>query len=220
MQQKGRLPVANKYMKITTGIVDIRARIRSKMTILYMSRTPNDTEDDWAFETKFDFIHGRALLSCFTDPRSVIRKAFDALAPGGYVEMQDGIFPMQYVGDEPVDSDLYKWNQLVTEGSHRSGRPWDNTLYFAQWMREIGFEDVEEKNFYWPTSPWPKGSYYKKVAAYFQKDILKGLEGISMKILTRFMGWSEENVRAFLVGVTRDFKDRSIHACLRMLVTP
>jgi hypothetical protein len=132
--------------------------------------------------------------------------------------MQDGIFPMKYVGEPPVDSDLYKWNELALEASRRSGRPWDNTLYYAEWMREIGFEDVVEKNFYWPTSPWPKGDYFKQVAIYFQEDMLNGLEGISMKVLTKFMGWTAEEVQALLVGVKRDFRDLSIHAYLRMWV--
>jgi Methyltransferase domain len=168
------------------------------------------------FSTKFNFIHGRALLSCFQNPAAVLRQAFDALTPGGYLEMQDGIFPMKYVGEPPVDSDLYKWNELVAEGARRSGRPWNNTLHYAEWMREIGFEDVVEKNFYWPTSPWAKGEYFKQVAIYFQEDMLNGLEGISMKVLTRFMGWTAEEVKALLVGVKRDFKDRSIHAYLSM----
>jgi hypothetical protein len=145
-----------------------------------------------------------------------LRKAFNALTPGGYLEMADGFFPMKYLGDPPVDSDLYKWNELVTEGARRSGRAWTNTPHYAQWMREIGFEEVVEKNFYWPTSPWARGEYMKRVAAYFQEDMLNGLEGISMKVLTGYMGWTAEKVRAFLVGVRRDFKDQSIHAYLSM----
>jgi hypothetical protein len=170
------------------------------------------------FPNKFDFIHGRALLSCFQNPEAVIQKAFDALAPGGYLEMQDGFFPMKYIGEPPVNSDLYKWNELVVECVAKSGRLWNNTLHYAKWMRDAGFEDVVEKNFYWPTSTWAKGEYYKKVATYFQEDMLNGVEGISMKIFTRFMGWTAEEVKAFLVGVKRDFRDRSIHAYLPMLV--
>jgi hypothetical protein len=150
------------------------------------------------------------------EPASVLRKAFDALTPGGYLEMQDGSFPMKYVGEPPVNSDLYKWNELVSEGARRSGRPWDNTQHYARWMREIGFEEVVEKNFYWPTSTWVKGDHLKQVATYCQLDLLNGLEGLSMKVLTGFMGWKADEVRAFIVGVRRDLKDRSIHAYFSM----
>ena len=50
----------------------------------------HDAEDTWDFGRSFDYIHGRALLSCFTDPKSIIQKAFDTLEPGGHLELQDG----------------------------------------------------------------------------------------------------------------------------------
>ncbi len=28
----------------------------------------DDAEDEWAFSTKFDYIHSRAVLTCFKDP--------------------------------------------------------------------------------------------------------------------------------------------------------
>ncbi|PMD34276.1 hypothetical protein L207DRAFT_588874 [Hyaloscypha variabilis F] len=49
----------------------------------------SDAEISWSFTEKFDFVHGRALLACFRDPRQVLSEAFDALAPGGYLELQD-----------------------------------------------------------------------------------------------------------------------------------
>jgi hypothetical protein len=60
----------------------------------------NDAEDEWNFSE---------------DPRSqMIQQAYKSLAPGGYLEIQDGSFPFKYVGDPPVDSAFYKWNQLVS----------------------------------------------------------------------------------------------------------
>jgi hypothetical protein len=49
----------------------------------------DDAEDDWVFPQKFDYIHGRTLATCFKEPLSVFKKAFEALAPGGWFEMQD-----------------------------------------------------------------------------------------------------------------------------------
>jgi hypothetical protein len=145
-----------------------------------------------------------------------MRQSFDHLEPGGYLEMQDGFFPMRYIGEPPVDSDIYKWNELIVEGARRARHPCTEASQYAQWMREIGFVDVVEKDFYWPSSTWAKGKHLKRIALLFQEDMLNGLEGISMRILTKAMGWSAEEVQAFLVGVKRDFQDRSIHAYLSM----
>jgi trans-aconitate methyltransferase len=52
----------------------------------------DDAEDEWHYSQPFNYIHGRAMFSCFKEPLSVFKKAFDALAPGGYLEMQEIYF--------------------------------------------------------------------------------------------------------------------------------
>jgi hypothetical protein len=174
-----------------------------------------DAEDPWQFPQKFDYIHGRAILSCFKDPFTVIKHAYNSLSPGGYLELQDGFFPFRYVGDVPKESALYKWNEIVEAGAAKSGRPWTNCQYYEKWMEEIGFKDVVEKRFYWPTNAWAKGAYYKTVAAWWQADLLQGLEAISLKVMG-LMGWEADKVREFLVDVKRDVQDTNIHAYLSM----
>jgi hypothetical protein len=139
----------------------------------------------------------------------VINEAFKALAPGGYLELQDGLFLFEYVGEPPVNSGVYRWGKLCVEGSTKIGRPWTNAVHYKRWMEEVGFEDVVEKDFYWPTSPWAKGKYYKQIAALFQADMLNGLEGVSLKVLG-VLGWSADEIRAFIVRVGKDLQDTSI----------
>ncbi|KAI8961508.1 S-adenosyl-L-methionine-dependent methyltransferase [Daldinia sp. FL1419] len=171
----------------------------------------DDAEDEWTFSEPFDFIHGRALMSCFNDPASVVKQGFKHLAPGGTMEFQDGLFPMNYVGDPPTESALYRWNQLMLEGVTRLGRSWSNAQNYYRYFEEAGFENIVEKRFYWPTSPWAKGRYYKTVAAYFQEDLLSGLEGISLRVLG-VLGMSLEEVRQFSEEVKKDLMDTNIHA--------
>ncbi|ORY71021.1 S-adenosyl-L-methionine-dependent methyltransferase [Pseudomassariella vexata] len=170
----------------------------------------DDAEDEWTFTEPFDFIHGRALLSCFRDPEHVIQQGFMHLKPGGIMEFQDGIFPMGYIGDMPVDSALYKWNELVMEAAALTSRPWTNVQHYKRWFEEAGFEDVNERRFYWPTNPWAKGKYFKTLATYFHLDLMNGLEGISLKLFGH-LGWEVERTRAFLEDVKRDFADPRIN---------
>ncbi|KAH8807439.1 S-adenosyl-L-methionine-dependent methyltransferase [Xylogone sp. PMI_703] len=177
----------------------------------------DDAEDEWIFAEKFDYIHGRALLSCFKDPPSVIREAYKSLAPGGYLELQDGTFPFKYIGEPPVDSNIYKWNETVVAGAAKSGRPWNNAQHYKRWMEEIGFEEVVERQFFWPTNPWPKGDYFKLVSLYWQADLLRGIEGISLKVM-QLMGWTPADIRPFLEEVRKDVKNPAIHAYLPISV--
>ncbi|MAD81609.1 MAG: hypothetical protein CL912_01485 [Deltaproteobacteria bacterium] len=54
----------------------------------------DDAENDWSFSESFDYIHARAIVTCFKDNRAMVQKIFDNLKPGGYFEFQDPCFPM------------------------------------------------------------------------------------------------------------------------------
>jgi SAM-dependent methyltransferase len=175
-----------------------------------------DAEDTWEFSTKFDYIHGRALFTCFTDPKHVLQQAYDALAHGGYLELNDFICPMQYIGAPPTSSAMYKWMEGGLEAAKKSGRSLTNAQYYAQWMREMGFEDVVVKDYYWPSSPWAKGEHYKMVAQIFRQDMTGNIDALSMRTYTRLLGWSPEEVRAFTPLVVKDFYDLRIRAYMPM----
>ncbi|KAK3326182.1 S-adenosyl-L-methionine-dependent methyltransferase [Apodospora peruviana] len=175
----------------------------------------DDAEDEWAFSTKFDYIHGRALLSCFKDPSFVIKQAFNALAPGGYLEYQDGYFPMEFATPPPENCVLAKWNELLIAGAAASGRAWTNTRHYKRWFEEAGLVDVVQRHFYWPVNPWAKGKYYKTIGGYCQEDLLRAAEGMSLKVIGN-LGWTPDAIREFLVGVKRDLKDTKIHLYVKI----
>jgi len=155
-------------------------------------------------------------MSCFKDPRQVIKSAFDAITPGGWLELQDFYFPMDYIDDrKPRDTALYKWNQLCLEGSHKAGRPWIHAQYYKQYMEEIGFSNVVEHRFYWPLGPWANGKYYKTLGNCTQEVALSGLEGISFKVMGA-VGWSIDEIQPFLEHVRKDMKDPSLHAYMNV----
>lgn len=124
--------------------------------------------------------------------------------------MQDMLFPFQFLGDPPTETALYKWTHLIAEGAAKLERPWTNVKHYKRWMEEIGFENVVEKNFYWPFSMWAKGDYYKQVSLYAQVDFLNGLEGLSLKIMGS-MGYPADEIKAFVQEVMTDVKNPAIH---------
>jgi hypothetical protein len=169
----------------------------------------NDAEDDWVFPQKFDYIHGRALLSCFKNPKQVINQTFSSLVPGGYLELQDVGCPFKYIGPPPTNSPFYRWNNLCVEGSTKLGRPWTNVQYYKRWMEEIGFEDVVEETFYWPCGTWAKGKYFKQIGAIVRQNFLNGAEGMSLKVIGS-LGWTAEQIRELVVEVKKDMQDPNI----------
>ncbi|KAK4209159.1 S-adenosyl-L-methionine-dependent methyltransferase [Rhypophila decipiens] len=171
----------------------------------------DDAEEEWLFSKKFDYIHGRALLSCFRDPLYVIQQAYDSLAPGGWLEFQDGTFPMEYVdGPPPENCAIKKWNDLLIAGAEKAGRPWTNTKHYKRWFEEVGLEEVVQREFYWPITPWAKGKYYKTLGAFCQEDMLRGVEGMSLKVIGQ-LGWSAEKIREFIPEVQAELRDTKVH---------
>ena len=68
-------------------------------------------KDDWVFTHKFDYIHLRATFTCFDDPRVVMRKAFDYLNPGGWIEYWEGSIEVFSHDGTSHGTDIERWSQ-------------------------------------------------------------------------------------------------------------
>ena len=57
------------------------------------------------------------LLTSIAEPQKLFKQAYDALNPGGWLEMQDLSMPLRADdGSIPEDSAYRRWNDLYTEG--------------------------------------------------------------------------------------------------------
>jgi hypothetical protein len=143
------------------------------------------------------------VLSCFSDPAALISICFRSLSPGGYIELQDMVFPFIFAKPPAPDSPLKKWNDLVTEGSARVGRAWSRGFMYKTWMAQAGFQDVVEKRFYWPVGTWAKGEFAKTLGALCRVIVETALEAVSLKLLL-MLGWKSDDVATFLEEVKKD----------------
>jgi hypothetical protein len=172
----------------------------------------DDAEDDWTYSQKFDFIHGRLLFSTFKSPAKVIQNAYDALAPGGYLEMQEVYFKLHSV-DESIKGTAFKrWNEMLVAGAEVLGRDWHCTPKYKQCFIDAGFEDVVEIRFPGPIGTWPRDKDDKLTGLYWTANMLDGINGMSNIALRRGLGMSAEDMELLLVDVRRDLKDGKIHS--------
>lgn len=169
----------------------------------------DDAEDEWLFRHKFDYIHARLVFSCFKDPRNVMQSAFDSLAPGGYLELQDVVMPMAYAEPPAPDSPFVKLHTLMMDVSAEAGRPWTNTQHYAQWAREMGFEDVVEKRFTLHVGLWGESAQEKKLGAWHLENILDAMQGVSARIVSR-IEWEKAEVDALLDQVRGELRNGKI----------
>jgi SAM-dependent methyltransferase len=178
-----------------------------------------DCEEEWIFNQKFDLIHGRALLSCFSKPRTVMASVFSALATNGYFELQDICFPCKSPDGTLEGTSLQKWQTLMVDGLRNLGKDFEKVEEYGNYMREAGFVDIVEKKYTWAIGPWIRGRKQRLQATWWAQNFLDGIHGWSMTIITRGMGWTAAEVEVLLAGVRNDVRNyRNVHAYVEMLV--
>jgi hypothetical protein len=104
-----------------------------------------DAEGQWPpqiedLKGQFDYIHLRAVFTCFNEPKVVMQKVFDYLAPGGTVEYMDSSFSIDSLDGSADDTTIYKWGRLLIQGAANKGRDIEVSQHYKQWMEEIGCE--------------------------------------------------------------------------------
>lgn len=118
------------------------------------------------------------------------------------------------------NTNILKWGQLLCEAARNLGRPMGSDVCdsFPQQMRDVGFVDVQQRDFAWPTNTWPKNPSMKELGLRTLINCTDGMEGFCLALLTRGLEWTKEEVDVFVALVKKDFKDRSIHAFIPMPV--
>jgi len=120
--------------------------------------------------------------------------------------------PITCIDDSMKGTALQEWTDQVCLGAENLGRIVTNSKNYGRYMEEIGFVDIVERHFYWPLNPWPRGKREKLISMWTQQNLLDGVQGMSMALLTRGLGWSKEKAELLLVETRKDIKDRNIHS--------
>ncbi|KAF5557763.1 methyltransferase [Fusarium phyllophilum] len=142
-----------------------------------------------------------------------IRKIFNNLKPGGYIEIQDtGGIILSDDGTLTPHHALSKWCNLLGEAFTKLGSTSIEFDEIKAIMQEVGFADVVDKRFKWPTSPWPRDKKYKELGMWNNHNASNALESLTMASFSRAHGWSREEVITFLVDVRKDLNNPSVHA--------
>ncbi|KAI9742766.1 MAG: hypothetical protein M1818_003495 [Claussenomyces sp. TS43310] len=171
-------------------------------------------QEDWAVpENHYDYIHTRILMGCFTDFKQIVTRGFKYTKPGGWMESSDVYHtPQCDDGTMAPDWPFMKWTTAIDEASMTLDRPLRTANKMKRWFIEAGFVDVQEKIVKLPINTWPRDREYKKIGKWWYDNLVMGLQGFSLALLTRVMGWSKEEIEVFLADVRKGMKDRHVHA--------
>ncbi|KAI9708756.1 MAG: hypothetical protein M1820_003711 [Bogoriella megaspora] len=173
----------------------------------------DDIERRWTrSKESFGFVFARDLLYSIRDWPRLIKQAYDHLKPGGWIEF-DCIYGVLKCDDGtlPEDSNIKKFDSLIREASVRYGTPLEAPENFKKWFEEAGFEGVVERRFKIPTNTWPKDDDYKMVGMLERENLLSGIEGMSMRLFDKVLGWDDKETNVLLALVRQDIKKTEYH---------
>lgn len=72
--------------------------------------------------------------------------------------------------------------------------------------------DTVEKRFKMPLGPWAAEKKLKEIGKWHLLEAFQGIEGWTMALMTRILGWTYEETQVFLAHVRAGFRDKSIHS--------
>ncbi|KAL8783544.1 MAG: hypothetical protein Q9213_004534 [Squamulea squamosa] len=164
-------------------------------------------------EDHFDYIHMRFMIASIGNWASMIRKAYRHTKPGGYFELQE--LDCRFTSDDNTlleTHNLSYWSRLIVEAAVKYNRPIPRYTDYVGWFEKAGFTDIRQVVFKSPTNPWPKNKTLKDAGKFQLLAHTEGLEGVSLGLLTRGLGWRAEEVKVLIAKCRPELKDRGIHS--------
>lgn len=106
---------------------------------------------------------------------------------------------------------FYRFSQSVLNASSKTGMTFNIVSEMKTQMEDAGLVDVHEEKFIWPIGPWPKDPYLKDLGRWGERNWSEGIEGWVMALYTRLLGWSYQEVQAFVKDFRAEIKNRKNH---------
>ncbi|KAK5054452.1 hypothetical protein LTR84_001342 [Exophiala bonariae] len=172
----------------------------------------DDFDQPWSFTQKFDVVHGRMLAGSLGDPKALLRQSFEALKPGGWIELQDFAFPVRADDGTMAGTAFERLNESLMKALQLLGRDGGWAAQYAEFMSHAGFVNVVETRYKWPQNHWPKDKDLKMIGQWNMFNTLDGIHGFSARLCTKVLGMSVEEVELLLAQSRLDIKNPRIHA--------
>ncbi|KAM0809205.1 putative S-adenosyl-L-methionine-dependent methyltransferase [Seiridium cardinale] len=159
----------------------------------------------------FDYIHLRLMFTCFDDPRTVMKRAYDNLSPGGWIEFQES--SMEYCQENPDYQGTagLRYTELCIRGAAALGRDLLAVLHYQRWLEEIGFINVNTKIFRLPQGPWAQTEKLKHIGEFHMRNVLEAARGFGWKMLTA-AGMTAAEIEDLVAQVQSEIWNRNSHA--------
>ena len=119
----------------------------------------------------------------------------------------------------PPNSALAHWAHNIIEASLRAYRPLSYNNDTRRMLEGQGFVEIREEVIKAPLNPWSADPHLKDIGRWFCLGMIRGLEGMTLGPLTRYNGWSKDDVSRLCQDVEKEILSKKIHAYCNMYAT-
>ncbi|KAK6079946.1 methyltransferase [Seiridium cupressi] len=169
----------------------------------------DNAELEWLRPTdSYDLVHFRNMAGAFKDWPFVYGQAFKVCKSGGWVELldyDDVLSSGNFFSFIPLAESIHHILRDYAEASAETGYRVDVTHLEPQLLRDAGFVGVALTERAIPISPKEMSTGH-----LFLKSLLEGLEAHSLRLLTKYKGYSAEEVRTAIANLSEDFKKTAL----------
>lgn len=162
----------------------------------------DDAQNEWAYNEPFDFIHIRNLSGAFSNWGAIYAEASKNLKRGGSFEIADrGL--IQFKKEIP-NSHTSIFNGAIQSAADKSGRPLNLDHLKKPMFDKAGLSVTKTRAIEVPLGtydPDPRKQVTGKMAMI---AALEGLEAVSLRLLTKQLGWKEGDVRELCGEVQKE----------------
>ncbi|KAH8688826.1 S-adenosyl-L-methionine-dependent methyltransferase [Talaromyces proteolyticus] len=172
----------------------------------------DDVESGWTYESKFDYVHGRAMAGSIKDWDSLLEQAYENLNDGGVIELQE--YESVYKSDDDTVTRtpaISLWQQKLNEAAEAINQPMNLAQTLKDRLERAGFVDVRDDAYKIPVGPWPKDRRLKEIGYMLLFHCLEGLDAFTLAPFSRVLSWSKEDIRQLTERVKKEFLTGTNH---------
>ncbi|EEP79319.1 conserved hypothetical protein [Uncinocarpus reesii 1704] len=151
----------------------------------------DDADGKWTFHEPFDFIHIRDLSRAISDWPTLYQQAFEHLQPGGFIQISDGNLSANSL---PPNSYFNIFISAIRSATEVAGYIPELEHLRPSALAAAGFENIRTYDIEVPIGTWPTEPKRKTMGKMALIVLLEGLEAMSLRLLTKYIGWTAEDV--------------------------
>ncbi|KAF3385329.1 Secondary metabolism regulator laeA [Penicillium rolfsii] len=174
----------------------------------------HDFESDWSFTARqaFHLIHAQSLGGVLADYNGFYANAFRHLLPGGWLEVWEN--DLRFFTDNPQNETrlvaLREWEALIHEAAARFGKRINVAAEQKELMHLAGFVQVKEQIFKVPYGKWNDEPKLNRIGRSYAYQMRCALEGYTLRLFTKTLGWSKEDTDALISRVQEELKQEDL----------